>query len=57
VTPGDDESLAVALGRIAGDRELGRELGLRGRKLVVEKFDTVVMVKAAAARFDTVFEL
>jgi glycosyltransferase involved in cell wall biosynthesis len=37
--PGDAQALAETIRQLAGDRQLGREMGLAGRKIVEERFD------------------
>jgi len=51
VPPGDDETLARAMVRLARDRELASRLGAAGRELVRERFSLEVSARALAAVF------
>jgi glycosyltransferase involved in cell wall biosynthesis len=53
VPPRDPSSLAQALRRLMADSELRRELGRRGRELVVERFSLEQM----AAEIEAVYEV
>jgi glycosyltransferase involved in cell wall biosynthesis len=53
VPPRDSRSLAQAMGRLMADPDFGRELGRRGRQLVVERFSLEMM----AAEIETVYEV
>jgi glycosyltransferase involved in cell wall biosynthesis len=53
VPPRDSHSLAQAMGRLMADPDFGRELGRRGRQLVVERFSLEMM----AAEIETVYEV
>ena len=51
VPPGDDETLARAMVRLARDRELASRLGTAGRELARERFSLGVSARALAAVF------
>jgi glycosyltransferase involved in cell wall biosynthesis len=51
VSPGDLDSFEEYLGRLAEDTELGRRLGLAGRKLVQEQFSIEQMVDGLEALY------
>ena len=52
VKPGDPVALADAIRKLAGDRERGVEMGLRGRKHVEAHFDRAEL----AGRLAEIFE-
>jgi glycosyltransferase involved in cell wall biosynthesis len=47
--PGDPQALAVAIRRLADDRTSGREMGMRGRECVQERFDRGVLAEQLAS--------
>jgi glycosyltransferase involved in cell wall biosynthesis len=53
VPPRDTRSLARAMGRLMADPDYRRELGRRGREMVVEKFSMEQM----AAEIEAVYEV
>ena len=53
VPPRDSRRLAQAMGRLMADPEFCRELGRRGRQLVVERFTLEQM----AAEIETIYEV
>jgi len=52
VPPGDAPALADAIRNLAGDRERGKAMGERGRRLVEEQFDRI----ALASRLSLIME-
>jgi colanic acid/amylovoran biosynthesis glycosyltransferase len=51
VPPSDPEALAAAIERLSSDVEFRRELGMRGRRRIVEKFGVEAIAKQLSDRF------
>jgi glycosyltransferase involved in cell wall biosynthesis len=56
VEPGSPESLAEALGRLAADRALGRQLGHQGRLAVRQRFGAEAMAERTLAVYRAVID-